>query len=157
MLRFLGAFSNLRVSGEHAEGVRLDLWRHAEGVIGVLSVAAGLAGDTPVGAIEGVRFDPRTGRLSFYAKLSTGTRYLGADSQPPTRDLYRFAGRLDRAAVIGDLLLEDHLETRRAPQRRRVALRRLASPGGDDPSGAASLATWREWSENLLRRRGPRW
>jgi hypothetical protein len=156
-IEFLGAYSNQVHSSEHAEGFRLDLWRHGRNVVGIFSVAAGPAGDTPVGRIEGARYDAGSGRLAFRAKLSIGLRYLEPDRQLPTRDLYEFSGRIGPGSVTGVLLHHDRLEARNAPLRLRITLRRLSGDSGRDPSGARRYAVWQAWVDELLQRRGPRW
>lgn len=87
-IRAIGDFSNMRYTEEHAYGYTVELWRDGDSAIGVFLVSAGLQGDTPVGMLENVRFDSRTGALSFTAKLTTGVAVLPGGRQEPSRDLF---------------------------------------------------------------------
>src|SRR2546425_9747656 len=69
-IRYIGAFTNVRYTAEHAYGYTVQLWRQGDGLIGLLLDAQGSQADVPTGLLEEVRFDPARGTLSFKAKLS---------------------------------------------------------------------------------------
>src|SRR5450759_4216040 len=71
-LRAVGIFTNMRYTTEHAYGYSVSLWRAGDCVLGLLEASDGLAGDTPAGQLEDVRYDPRHGALSFTACLTIG-------------------------------------------------------------------------------------
>ena len=53
----VGAFSNMRYTDEHADGYTLMLWRAGDCLFGLFESSQGLAGDTPVGELQGVRVE----------------------------------------------------------------------------------------------------
>src|ERR1700719_513521 len=71
-ITFVGEFSNMRYTEEHAYGYSVQLWREGSAVFGLLLASEGLAGDTPAGLLEDLKYDPRAGKLSFQAKLTMG-------------------------------------------------------------------------------------
>src|ERR671929_129905 len=72
-VRRLGVFTDMRYTVEHQYGYSVELWREKDRAFGFLLVSAGLAGDTPTGLLEDVAYDLKTGRLTFRARLSTGS------------------------------------------------------------------------------------
>lgn len=150
----LGEFSSFRFTEEHQYGVGVQLWR-ASGreLVGLLLVADGLAGDTPVGLLEDVVFEERTGRLSFGARLSTGTHGCRRHAGVPSRDLYRFDGTLKGARLDGVLSRTSALHAGEAPHRQPVTLR--SQPDG--PGSFPSFAQWHQHVRWVLQMRGPRW
>src|SRR5579864_5407724 len=92
---FAGEFSNMRYTEEHAYGYTVQLWREGVAVFGLFLASEGLAGDTPTGLLDDLKYDPRSGKLSFKAKLTMG---LDARNQP-SHDLFEFNGKLRAAAV----------------------------------------------------------
>src|SRR5437879_10467002 len=93
-IRAIGEFSDMRYTEEHAYGYAVELWRDGDSVIGLLLVSEGLQGDTPTGILENIRFDSRTGALSFTVKLATGATILSGGGQEPSRNLFEFSGTL---------------------------------------------------------------
>src|ERR1017187_3008288 len=65
-IRAIGDFSNVRYTEEHAYGYTVELWRDGNSAIGLFLVSEGLQGDTPMGMLENVRFDSRTGANQIY-------------------------------------------------------------------------------------------
>src|SRR5437879_11404720 len=69
---------------------------------GLFESSRGLAGDTPVGELQGPKHDSKTGRLSFSAKLTTGmVSVRGSNGLEPSRDLFAFDGTLKTNTVTG--------------------------------------------------------
>src|SRR5438093_291863 len=98
----IGAFSNMRTTEEHAYGYTVMLWRAGDCIFGLFESSEGLAGDTPVGELQGVKYDRKTGALTFSAKLTMGVVSPG-DSKgfEPSRDLFSFAGELRATGLTG--------------------------------------------------------
>jgi hypothetical protein len=95
-----------------------------------------------------VKFDSKTGRLSFRAKLT-----MGIDArQQPSRDLFEFDGKLGRASLNGSL---KHSDGNRATTAQWIKLRKI------QPDTAltqpASYAEWKQQADEILKRRGPKW
>jgi hypothetical protein len=147
----VGEFSDMRYTQEHAYGHTVQLWRDGDSLIGFLLVSEGLQGDTPIGLLENVRFDPRTGALSFVAKLSIGVNLFPDGRQEPSRDLFEFSGNLDAMTLTGTLKWADQARSA-AQSSERVQLAKLpaALPAG-------SFSGWKRQADILLQIRGPRW
>ena len=145
-IAFLGEFSNMRFTEEHAYGYTVQLWRDGPAVVGLLLASEGLAGDTPTGLLDEVKFDAKAGRLSFRTKLT-----MGIDArQQPSHDLFEFDGTLSGAALAGVLKRSGGITSSE-----RVTLRKLAAN-----SALPQPRTYEEWkrqTDEILRRRGPKW
>jgi hypothetical protein len=142
-ITFVGEFSNMRYTEEHAYGYSVQLWREGAAVFGLFLASEGLAGDTPTGLLDDLKYDARSGKLSFKAKLT-----MGVDArQQPSHDLFEFDGTLSARAVSGVL--------KRAVASERINLRKL-QPDGALPQ-PRTYAEWKRQTEEILRRRGPKW
>lgn len=150
----IGDFSNMRYTEEHAYGYAVELWRDGDSVIGLLLVSEGLQGDTPTGMLENVRFDARTGALSFTAKLTTGVAVLPGGRQQPSRDLFEFSGTLKGTVLTGTLKRSDARQPSRAASREQVQLK-INPQAVMIPAG--SYAQWKRQADEILKRRGPKW
>src|SRR6267142_6429104 len=64
----VGAFSNMHYTAEHAYGETVLLWRSGNCILGLFESAQGLVGDTPIGELHDVTYNPNTGQLRFSAK-----------------------------------------------------------------------------------------
>ena len=162
-LRVIGSFSNIRFTEEHAYGYDVELWRDGDSVIGLISAADGLQGDTPTGILENVRFDSRTGGLSFTAKLTCTRRQIGPDGNwlSPSHDLFQFSGTLKPRVLVGTLTRSDLSQPlpcatpRCIPEtRERVELRMRPII---DSFSTGSYAEWRRQVDEVLKRLGPKW
>src|SRR6266849_1232712 len=112
-ITFVGEFSNMRYSEEHAYGYSVQLWREGAAVFGLFLASEGLAGDTPTGLLDDLKYDPRSGKISFKAKQT-----MGVDArQQTTHDLFEFDGALSTRGISGVL--------KRATASERVNLRKL--------------------------------
>lgn len=147
----MGEFSNMRYTGEHAYGYSVQLWRESETVFGFFLASEGLAGDTPTGLLEGVKFDSKTGTLSFRAKLT-----MGIDArQRPSRDLFEFDGKLRRASLDGSLKHLNGTISSQAITTKRISLKKIQPDSALSQPG--SYEEWKQQAEEILRRRGPKW
>ena len=156
-VRFIGDFSDMRYTEEHAYGYFLELWESGTCVLGTLEVSNGLAGDTPMGLLSPVNYDRKTGALSFMAKLTTGMTRLPSNGEwAPTRDRFTFRGRLRRNTVEGTLAWSDQSSGSRSSRKERhVRLRRV--PSGGESIEVKTYGDWRRRIEEVLRFRGPNW
>lgn len=142
-ITFVGEFSNMRYTDEHAYGYMIQLWRQGTALFGLFLASQGLAGDTPTGLLDDMKYDPRSGKLSFKAKLTMGID----ERQQPTRDLFEFDGALSARAASGVL--------KHGAASERINLRKLQKD-----AALAQPRTYDEWkrqTDEILRRRGPKW
>lgn len=144
----VGVYSDVRiVHGEdpHAYGYQVELYRENGALFGLFHSSQGLAGDTPRGRLQDIRYDAASGKLSFRAKLTTGQEYsrdAGPDGRP-SRDLYEFDGRLDAKALNGVLVHRDGYRPQQAGERETVRLKFDAQRSRDAREFApASRAAW---------------
>ena len=154
-VQVVGDFTRLRYPGDDAFGYSLQLWKEGDHVFGLLAVFVGPPADPPTGLLEDVRFDPRTRRFSFSARLTLAFVRPSGDKWVPTLDRFTFKGRLTRTEVRGTL---QHFDVRRPDQRplsRRIKLRLSKHLTEDLMPAPASYEEWRKWADEILRRRGP--
>jgi len=142
----------MRFTAEHQYGDTVQLYREASAVFGLFMHSAGLAGDTPMGLLEDVRSDPAAGTLSFSARLTLGVQYAPTGNVP-SRDLFRFDGRLRDDTLAGTLTRKDMLNANAAADSRQVTLKRTKETL--DPP--ASYTAWRRSVDGILLLRGPKW
>jgi hypothetical protein len=135
-VRALGHFSNMRYTEEHAYGYSLLLWRQGDRIFGLLLIAHGMQADFPTAPLENVRFDPKTGRLSFEATQHGS---------------YRFTGALQRRLVSG--LLEFTFQDL-PPTMERVRLRRDRE-ASELLSDYRDFAAWKAYADAALKRSRP--
>lgn len=150
----VGEFSNMRFTEEHAYGFTVQLWRHGTDLAGLLLSSAGLQGDTPTGLLENVQFEPRTGKLSFSARLTTAAAIMEGGRQEPTRDFFEFQGILRRTSLSGVLKRSDRLRHGATPFSQRVVLSKQEDSGMTQPS---SYVEWKTETDEILKYRGPKW
>lgn len=153
---FVGEFSNLRITEEHAYGVSVHLWREVEPLIGLFEIAEGPAADVPAGKLEDVSHDAKTGRLFFRARLTTGLHSCREHSEVPARDIFEFRGTLGAASLIGTLERRDALHPSDAAKRERIVLRRKG-PSASTYFDARTRAEWDRQVKEILAARGPKW
>ncbi|HWW74251.1 MAG TPA: hypothetical protein VNZ44_02590 [Pyrinomonadaceae bacterium] len=152
----LGVFTNMRFTKEHQYGYSVELWQEGGRLFGLLLVSDGLAGDTPTGLLEDVAFDPKTGKLSFRARLSTASTFNKNNEQVPTRDLYRFDGALRGQTLAGVFEHSDASNEASAATKKRVTLRRSKSESASMIQ-ATSYDDWKREADEILKLRGPKW
>lgn len=149
----IGEFFNSRYAEDHTDGYTVQLWRQGETVFGLLTVEA-LSGDGPMGSLYNVKFEERSGKLSFEAKLSTGTRLMADNSQQPSKDLFRFRGVIAKDTLTGNLTHSDLLDPASGETSVKIHLQRQASPW---MTALKSYAQWKAAADELLKTRGPKW
>jgi hypothetical protein len=156
VVKRLGVFTNMRFTREHQYGYSVELWQEKGRLFGLLLVSEGLAGDTPTGLLEDVAFDSKTGKLTFRARLSTGSTFDKNNEQVPTRDVYRFKGALKGQRLAGILEHADALDQSAAVTKTNVSLRRSKGES-ESMIKAKSYDEWRKEADEILNLRGPKW
>lgn len=153
----VGAFTNTRYTDEHAYGYTVMLWRAGECLFGLFESSSGLAGDTPIGAIQNVKYDGKTGALSFAAKLTTGlVSFAGSNDGQPARDMFTFEGKLQRTQLAG--VVTHDLQNNPQPQGERTDVTMVISKDAVElMRGSETYGDWYEKWQPILRRRGPKW
>ncbi len=84
--RFIGEFSDVRHTAEHAYGYTVQLWQEGNQVFGLFSDASGPAEDLPAGLLENVQFNPST-RRNLISGVLTHVDRLQPKSEPSTKRL----------------------------------------------------------------------
>ena len=153
---FAGTYSNIRYTTEHESGYQVQLWKCNGQVYGFLTVANGMQGDVPVGVIDHVTFDAATGKLSFTAKLTTGSDVVGPGvTQVDAKDLFKFDGMLTSKLLSGKLTHEDQA-TPEVPAT-TVPLRLALIKDKPTPDHYATPADLLAANQPMLDDSGPKW
>ena len=150
----VGEFSNMKFTEEHAYGYTVQLWQQGDHIFGFFESSEGLEGDTPTGVLDEVQYDPKSGSLSFKAKLTMGVALLEQGRQEPSRDLFQFRGTLERTALVGTISRSDMLRPQAKPETSQVRLRRQS---GENMIEAHTYAEWKKSADEILKFRGPKW
>jgi hypothetical protein len=150
----LGTFSNFRFTEEHQYGAAVQLWREGEALFGLFSYSQGLIGDTPAGILEKVTFDPKTGRISFTARLTMGFHGCKLHKNVHSQDAFRFDGVLSELSLSGTLIHADNLHQELNPKKENVVLKK-----SDEwvITQHQSREQWEVAMKNILKLRGPKW
>jgi len=153
----VGEFSNMQLTDEHAYGYTVTLWRTRGCLFGLFESSQGLQGDTPIGELQGLKYDSKSGKLSFSAKLTMGVVYsAGSNGPEASRDLFRFDGNLRANAVIGVVAHSLQNNANLKPTSSDVAL--LASKRDAElMHGVTTYGDFRRIWQPVLKRRGPKW
>jgi tetratricopeptide (TPR) repeat protein len=152
----VGSFSNMRFTEEHQHGSEVQLWREGARLSGLFFHAEGLMGDAPAGLLEDVRWDPKTGTVSFTSKLTTGQHFCKVHKDVPSRDVFSFRGELSDSSLSGVLKRSDALHPETPPIEEKVALARTSSAEASW-SLYGSRSDWEAAAKKILMFRGPRW
>jgi len=93
-----GKWSNVEVSKSedpHASGTEVEMWRHNGKLTGFLYEYVGPPADPPTGKLDDIEYDEKTGKISFRAKLTTGSVYSEKEKKwVPTKDIFIFKGTI---------------------------------------------------------------
>ncbi len=152
----VGEFTNMRYTEEHAYGYSVELWRSGKCLFGLFLAAEGLAGDTPTGLIENLKFDSRSGAIAFVARLTLGRLTAKNLDNVESRDVYRFSGKLNKNSLRGTVHHTNALLPQHPGESATVVLRRSQK----NTDALRSVATFREWEREvrrMLELRGPKW
>lgn len=142
-VKVIGDFSNVKGDGEHQWGYSVSLWKQEDKIYGLISGSDDLrlAGDPPTGIMENVKFDIKTKRLSFKAKLFTG--------------IYEFEGVLTNKKLVGKLSITNELFSDKRPQTKAVTLRH-SNEWTLLMSEYQSYSEWEADANKILKRLGPK-
>ncbi|HKC11901.1 MAG TPA: hypothetical protein VKI41_07690 [Vicinamibacteria bacterium] len=153
----VGAFSNVRYTDEHAYGYLVMLWRAGDCLFGFFESSQGLAGDTPIGGLQDLKYDSKTGHLSFSAKLTTGVvSFKGSSGFEPSRDLFAFDGNLKGNTVTGVITYTLQNNPHSTSTHTNVVLG-ISKTEADVMHGSTTHGEWlRKW-QPILQRLGPQW
>jgi hypothetical protein len=152
----VGTFLNVKYIADDAVGYSLRLWKQGNQIFGLLSVYTGPPSDPPTGILEDVKFDPRTRKFSFSARLSTGLVSGRGYSRVPSRDRFSFSGVLTGKEVSGVLKHADELFPGDRPESKGVRLKYSKALTEDMHPAPATYAEWKVWADEVLERRGPK-
>jgi len=152
----IGAFSNMKYDEEHAYGYTVELWRERDRIFGFFLSSQGLMGDTPTGLLEDVRFDFKSGKISFRARLTTGLFSNRQFHNVPSRDIFRFTGFLRKDRLVGSLEITNGLTPEEASRRERIRLKRSKNEA-ESMIEAESYDEWKNKADEILKFRGPKW
>ena len=123
-------------------------------MLGIFSHSAGLIGDTPLGRIESTKFDSKTGRITFNAKLTMGLHSCRIHKEIPGRDMFIFDGILSKKSISGILKHADSLHPESAPIEEKVTFVTDENWGIQD---YPNKPQWDASVNNILKYRGPKW
>jgi len=152
----LGTFMRIQSSGEHAYGYDVALWKQGAKIYGLISAHNGLLGDPPTGLLENVRFDPKTKKFSFKAKLTLGVFFSKESENVPSRDVFEFEGTLTTARLAGTLSTTNELCPDKCPEKKKINLPR-SKQWSSMLGGFKTYAGWKADADEILKRRGPEW
>jgi hypothetical protein len=152
----VGSFSSMEFTEAHQYGSEVQLWKEGSNVLGLFSYSESLIGDTPTGLLEDTKYDPRTGEISFKAKLTTGQHFCEVYNDVPSHDLFSFRGKLSDSSISGLLKRSDALHPEDPPTEEKVVLKKLS---GDEANQIhyGSRSEWEIASQEILKFRGPKW
>ena len=150
----LGTYTNFRFTEEHQYGAGVQLWQEGANLIGLFSYSQGLIGDTPTGLLENVLYDPKTGRISFSAKLTMGLHGCKVHSNVFSQDFFRFDGVFLDNSLTGTLKHSDNLHHERASTEETITLKKS---DGWIVTEYPNRERWEADIKRILTFRGPKW
>jgi hypothetical protein len=154
-LTAIGSYSNMRFTKEHQYGSEVHLWRDSDHFVGHFFFSEGLSGDTPIGLIENVEYESKTGAISFSARLTTGQHFCNVHRDVPSRDAFNFKGTLSASSLSGALSRADALHPGNQPVTENVILKKASDDG--TPRVYASREAWEAAYREAFKARGPKW
>jgi len=145
----------MRFTQEHQYGTEVHLWREGADLFGLLFYSGGrLIGDPPTGLLEDIRYDSKTGAISFVSKLTTGQHFCKVHKDVPAHDLFSFNGKLSEYSLSGVLTRSDALHPENPPTvEEQVMLKKTSGAITDH----RSRADWEAMLKKTLKFRGPKW
>ena len=150
----VGSFANNDPGTDVQVPCIVALYRTDSRLFGLL-YAAVTHDDLPAGLLEDVQYDRRTGEVSFRAKLSIGVIAV-KDKEIPSEDFAEFKGTLARTSLSGTMTWTDH-RVPGSPRRREEVVLKYSALFTDQMSNPKTYAEFRQYSEIVLKARGPKW
>lgn len=152
----VGEFTNVKSNGEHEWGYSVQIWQQEDKIYGLISgqSASRLIGDAPAGLLENVKFDSKTGKLSFRAKLT-----LGLFAGKPSQNIYEFEGILTKKKLVGNLIVTNELCPDKCLEKKKITLPKSKelSSEMEEFNTYKSYSDWKEYADKILSFRGPDW
>jgi hypothetical protein len=153
----VGDYTNQKFTTEHCVGYDVQLWKLNGQLYGVLSYCYGLTGDTPIGYIDHVVWDVKTGKLTFDAKLTTGNDGPGKDGKDVmSKDLYQFDGTLTASLLSGKMTHEDMAQSNPSPDTATVRLK-LDKSMTKMMDKYPTREAWLAYYADIMASLGPKW
>lgn len=153
----VGAFSNMRYTGEHAYGYVVMLWRAGRCFFGILVSSQGLAADMPIGELRDVKYDQKRGTLSFSARVTMGVVNIPGSKGPElSRDLFTFDGDVKATQLTGIVTYTNQNKPHFKPKQEKVFLG-SSKEEAEVMHGSTTYGEWRGKWDPVLRVRGPKW
>ena len=154
----VGTYSNMRYTTEHVYGFTVGLWRSRDCYFGLFLSSSGLMSDTPIGLIENMKYDQKTGAISFFSRLTMGSvsPTPSKNEWVPSKDVYEFIGTLKNNLLSGVVSHKILNLQATHPEPENVVLK-LSS---DDLSYIPDDLTYSQWeltAKDILKFRGPEW
>lgn len=155
----IGAWSSVKLTlgdDPHASGLEVEIREHDGELVGFLSEYVGPTADPPVGKLQSLRFDEKTGFITFTAKFSVGVVPAEAgNSWLPSRNVYEFKGAIVKSGLTGTLRRNFIQEDGTELSYEENVMLRPKTAGDHAPS--ESYQDWlNRWNE-ALKARGPKW
>jgi len=150
----VGSFANNDPGTDVQVPCIVELYRTGSRLFGLL-YAAVTDVDMPAGLLDDVRYDSRTGEVSFRAKLSIGVIVM--NNKPiPSEDLAEFRGKLARTSLSGTMTWTDH-RVPGSPRRREGVVLKYSAWFTDQITNPKTYVEFQRRSEIVLKGRGPKW
>lgn len=127
-VEFVGNFSSMRYTDEHAYGFEVQLWKDKKGIFGFFLSSNGLQGDTPIGKLYNLTYDATNGHLQFSAKLTLGMLLGGNLNNKPSHDLFAFDGYLKKSLLQGTLTIRE-MHAPQIVEKKAVTLKKTRETG----------------------------
>lgn len=146
----VGYFTNGGSNGEHQWGFSVELWRQDDKIYGWISGSdnSRIVGDAPAAILEDVRFDPKTQKISFTAKLP-GVNFNG--KRLPS-DIYKFEGILTKKKLAGNQMIIDESCPDVCIEKKKITLLRSkkGSAEMEELYNFGSYQEWKAWIDKIL-------
>jgi hypothetical protein len=155
-VKVFGIFMRIKSNGEHAYGYSVELWQQGAKIYGLISAHDGLIGDPPTGLLENVKFDPKTKKFSFRAKLTLGMVFSKEYDNVPSRDVFEFQGTLTKMRLAGTLSTTNELCPDKCPEKKKINLPR-SRVWDSAIRGFKTYAEWKADADETLKSLGPEW
>lgn len=152
----IGCFINVKSDGEHAFGYSVRLWLQGDRLFGLVDYHRGPVGDPPLGILTDVRYDAPSGKLSFKAKLTSGLHSCRIHKNVPAHDLLSFDGFLKPDGLVGNIRIEDQLDSPPVVTDSRDSFVMLRDRSCLTQKYGSYEEWWRYW-EPIYKVRGAKW
>jgi hypothetical protein len=153
-IRFVGNFSTIKTTNARRYGSQVVLWQYKNTVVGIFYNADGQTGDLPRGIIQNVKLNPKSGNLSFEAKLTTGLHSCTEHTNVPSQDLFIFNGVLRKSTLKGRLTQKEALHDTEVFSNAKTTFKHEIQPRFDSYD---SLEAWQRYVDTELKQSGPKW